>query len=132
MGFEIIGHTADVRLRLTADSFEGLFGEGVSGLAKLMRPIGVGETVTRRVELAARDKTGLVVDFMGEVLTLSHINREIYTQITDILIEGQVMKGRLTGKIVRGFGNDVKAVTYHEAEVKNENNKWSISLVLDV
>ena len=38
MAFEIIAHTADVRLYLTADSFTGLFEEGVKGLTEIMAP----------------------------------------------------------------------------------------------
>lgn len=132
MAFEISAHTADVRLTLSADSFAGLFEEGVAGLMKVMEGKGRGEAIERRVALSASDKTNLLVDFLNEVLTLAHVNREAYSKIVDLAVDEKQVTGRLLGFKVSSFGNDIKAVTYHLAEVKEENGKWSVSLVLDV
>ncbi len=132
MAFEIIPHTADVRLLLTADSFAGLFRDGVLGLMRIVGGKGKGELVERKIEISANDRTSLLVDFLNEVLTTLQINREIYETVEiENLGEKKVM-ARLSGHKIDRFTTDVKAVTYHLAEVKNENGQWSISLVLDV
>ncbi len=132
MPFQIIPHTADVRLSVEADGFAALVSESLAALMMIIEGKGKGVSVTREVELSARDKTSLLVDFLNEVLALSHINREIYEVVRFEKVSETKISARLNGFRVDGFEGDVKAVTYHEAEVVNENGKWSVNLVLDV
>lgn len=132
MAFEIVAHTADVRLRLTADSFEDLLKDGVAGLMKIMDGKGLGEEIERRIALSASDRTNLLVDFLNEVLTSAQIYREKYDSIVFERLDENGVTANISGFKVDRFIADVKAVTYHMAEVKEEDGKWSVSLVLDV
>jgi SHS2 domain-containing protein len=42
------------------------------------------------------------------------------------------LDAELEGHPVVRFGEDVKAVTYHEADVQERNGLWSTTLVFDV
>lgn len=132
MSYRIEPHTADVRLTLSADSFAGLFEEGVAGLMKIMNGKGRGEVIERRIALSASDKTNLLVDFLNEVLTSALINREVYDSVKFEKFAEMNLVASVFGFKIDRFITDVKAVTYHMAEVKEEGGKWSVSLVLDV
>jgi len=44
----------------------------------------------------------------------------------------QMIEADLTGFAPAEFDEDVKAVTYHEAEVRHGNGLWSTMLVFDI
>lgn len=132
MPYQIIPHTADVRLSVSGGSFSELVGEAVAGLMKLLGGRGQGEKVERRVRLRSLGRTELLVDFLGEVLALSAINREVYDRMEVVKLEETEIEARLAGHRIDSFATEVKGVTYHEAEVKEENGQWQVSLVLDV
>lgn len=132
MPFKIEPHTADVRLLVEADSYEKLLTEAVAGLMQIIGGKNPADGVRRQINIAASDRTSLLVDFLNEVLSLSHTNKEIYTEVELTNVSENTVSANLTGNIVGRFGQDVKAVTYHEAEVTEENGHWQVNLVLDV
>jgi SHS2 domain-containing protein len=97
-----------------------------------MQPEYLEESVTATVDVESGDTTSLLVDFLGEVLTRSHVHREAYRNVTFQTLTATSLRVNLTGGRVRGFGEDVKAVTYHEAEVVQRDGEWSTMLVLDI
>jgi len=130
--YESIAHTADVRFRITSETLEGLFIDALYALTDFMQPEWLDEPVTAAIELDATDTTSLLVDFLGEVLTRCHVRREAYTEVVFESLNATSCRAALKGRNVRGFGEDVKAVTYHEAEVVQRDGSWSTMLVLDI
>ena len=137
---EILQHTADIRIRVVAPSLEALFMEAVDGLMEAMKPIPLGGPVSSPaaaedsgapLALEAPDLTSLLVDFLGEVLLRCHIRREAYT-VARISLTDTTATATLEARPVEGFEEDVKAVTYHEADVRQTDEGWMTTLVLDV
>ena len=134
----IIEHTADVRLRVEAASLEELFSEAMLGMFEIMSPLirpsatfspaGGGEGID--LEIHSPDRTSLLVDFLNEVLSRAHIRKECFGVEFDRLSETD-LTATLIGTPAL-FEQDVKAVTYHEAEVCCENGVWSTMLVFDI
>ena len=130
--FELIAHTADVRFRITSETLERLFADALHALTEFMQPEYVDETVSADVAIESGDTTSLLVDFLGEALTRSHVHREAYRDATFQSLTATSLRATLIGRRVRGFGEDVKAVTYHEAEVVQRDGMWKTMLVLDI
>jgi SHS2 domain-containing protein len=131
--YEIIQHTADVRMRVVATSLAELFAESVRGLMEVIRPeVASNEETLLRIDVAAPDVTTLLVDFLNEVLTRTHIARETYDQAAIEQIDETHVVATLRGRVAEGFEEDVKAVTYHEADVRHEDSTWSTLLVFDI
>lgn len=130
--FELIAHTADVRFRITSDTLAGLFADSLRALTDFMQPERLEDAVTASIELDAADTTSLLVDFLGDVLTRCHVSREAYDEVTFASLDATSLRATLRGRRVRGFEEDVKAVTYHEAEVVQRDGTWSTNLVLDI
>lgn len=130
--YEIIQHTADVRMRVAAASLEELFGDAVRGLMEVVKPVGDGDAVTLQLDVAAPDTTTLLVDFLNEVLTRTHIASEAYEEVAIAAITPERVVARLRGRAVDGFEEDVKAVTYHEADVRLSDGVWTTLLVFDI
>ena len=131
--FELVHHTADVRLRVSADSVEDLFRDAVRGMYAVMRGERGSETVTRVISVDdSADTTSLLVDFLNEVLNRSQIGREMFEEVRFTRFEPLSLTAELTGTAPAEFEEDVKAVTYHEAEVRLEDGAWTTMLVFDL
>jgi SHS2 domain-containing protein len=130
--FAVAQHTADIRIEISAASPEEIFADGIRGLMEVMKPEVSGEGVTVTVEVESPDLTALLVDFMNEILLRCHIRREAFEPESILLHEHSVV-ARLRATPVIGFEEDVKAVTYHEADVhRNDDGSWTTTIVLDV
>lgn len=130
--YEIVQHTADVRIQLVSPTAEDLFADAVRGLMSVMAPIGAGGGQEVTIELDAPDRTALLVDFLNEVLLRCHVDRQSF-EPQAITIDGEKVTARLLAAAVTDFDEDVKAVTYHEAEVVQlSDDTWSTTLVLDL
>ncbi|HVT44657.1 MAG TPA: archease [Thermoanaerobaculia bacterium] len=129
---ELVPHTADVRMRISGSSLEELFSEGARGLFEVLAPRALAERAQRRIEVEANDTTSLLVDFLNEVLWNALVSREAYESVHFEELTEKRLVAELHGHLVEGFGDDVKAVTYHEAEVRRSNGLWETLLVLDV
>ena len=130
--YEIVQHIADVRIRVAAASADALFADAVRALMSVMVPTGPGASKEVTIELDAPDVTALLVDFLGEVLLRCHVDRHSF-EPQNIVVDGEVVKATLVATEVTDFEEDVKAVTYHEAEVVQlPDGTWSTTLVLDL
>ncbi len=130
---EVLEHTADVRLRITASSMEELFRDALRGTIELLRPKVGPRTVRRAIEVTAPDPTVLLIDFLNEALSSAHVHREAYDDAAIGLTGDNRVAAELRGHEALGFGEDVKAVTYHEAEIRRDaDGRWSVTIVYDI
>ncbi|MGZ5442887.1 MAG: archease [Thermoanaerobaculia bacterium] len=120
---------------MSAASLEELFRDAVRGMYAVMR--GAPAPDARRVERLitvedSADRTALLVDFLNEVLHRAHVAREMFDDVTFTRFEDVTLQATLTGVAPATFDEDVKAVTYHEADVRERENVWRTTLVLDI
>ncbi len=133
--FELLPHTADLRMKIWGSSLEELFQNALAGFAYI-----IGSSVERGQEVEPQQvivetdsPTNLLIDFLNEVLYLSNVNKAVYEKLEiEKLIETQ-LQGVLKGYRVGGFAKDIKAVTYHGAKVKKkENGNLEVEIVFDI
>ena len=134
---EFLDHTADRRMVISGKNLEQLFTQGLIGLRQLLRENWQGtpanDTVERCIDVTAPDITSLLVDFLSDVLTYAHIDKAVYSEVDFEVLDEQHVKAKISGYRVDGFDEEVKAVTYHEAEVlKNEKGLWQSTIIFDI
>lgn len=134
MSYKIVEHTAEVGIKVRAGSAKELFSESLRGLMDIMRPEIKSECqpVKKHYRLKTGDRLQLLVDFLNEALSLAQINKETYQQVRFSKFSETFLEAELSGFPVESFGEDVKAVTYHRAEIKKENRSWTTVLILDI
>lgn len=131
---EVVPHTADVALRVTADRLDELFVAGTEGMAALMWSCPPSGSLVRRVEVRGDDTADLLWRWLSAVLGWAEADDACYFEAEVRLGDGEV-----TGT-VRGTGTErcevagpaVKAVTLHGLEVREEAGRWSATVVFDV
>ena len=133
--YEVAQHIADVRLLVSAPSLEELFRDAVRGMYAVMRgvPAPDAQPVQRVITVEeSADRTALLVDFLNDVLHRTHVAREMFDGVAFTRFEAVSLTATLCGISSASFDEDVKAVTYHEADVAERDGVWSTTLVLDI
>lgn len=135
--FEIISHTADAEIAALGTTLEELFPAALEGMNEMLKPgfckDAEGGTIEKEVEISAADATLLLVDFLSEILTASHEEKAVFCRAEFKLLDETSLQAVLRGARTSAFGRDIKAVTYHKAEIrKNEKGNWETHVVFDV
>ena len=132
-----VSHTADIQIRIDADTLEELFEGALEGMNSILKSDIPSENAVENdrfeVSLTASDTTCLLIDFLSEILTESHEKNKIYSGLKILELNPSFIKALVYGKPVKLFDEDVKAVTYHMAKVeKRPDGKWQTSIVFDI
>lgn len=137
MKIEFLPHTADVEMRVEGNSIEELFAAAIRGMAQVLKEAGCSFTgtypVNSRIEIQAPDLTCLLIDTLSHILALSFINKAVFC-LADF---GELSQNRLAADIygykVDGFDEEIKAVTYHGAEVLQSGiTTWETRVIFDI
>lgn len=134
---EYLPHIADVRMRIQGSSEEELFRAGLEGIGRILKtdvfksPQEGNEFV--EISLVSGDMTTLLVEFLNEVLMYSHTQKAVFFDVNFQHISEKKIRAKIMGKRINAFDEDIKAVTYHEAQVeKNESGMFETIIVLDI
>ncbi len=135
--YKIIPHTADVRLYLTADSLEKLFETALEGMNEILKKGYCKKIKTykscAKISFSSIDQTALLIDFLSEVLTLSHIKKQVICRVKFTKLDSNNLNAAIFGSIIDKFDTDIKAVSYHEAEVIiNDKGYYQTTIVFDI
>ncbi|BDC34917.1 archease [Candidatus Dependentiae bacterium Noda2021] len=143
--FELIPHTADIKLRVYGATHADLFKHAVVGMFQSIHPqaptchIKEGRLVceqlpiSRELGVNSPDINALLVDFLSYALYLSDVHNEAYLDATIISISDTFVKAILHGVAITGFsGVEIKAVTYHDLSIHNVNGEWQTDIVFDI
>jgi SHS2 domain-containing protein len=87
----------------------------------------------RTIKISSPDLGALLIDFLSEVLYLIQTNKEIYTNINFKKLTDTELEGKLTGTKTKRFGEDIKAVTYHNLDIRQEKDgTWEATILFDI
>lgn len=119
------------------DAFDRLEAAALEGMNEILKPghcnAVPGRTVHEALALTAPDRTALLVDFLSDVLTLSHAKGTVFCDLDFNELSERGLRARLHGVPTASFMKDIKAVTYHEAEVRqNAQGDCVCVIVFDV
>ncbi len=135
--FEIMEHTADVGIVAHGGSLAELFANAAAGMFAVMADLeGVRQTEERRIEVEARDREGLMVRWLTELLYYLDaeellLSRFVVDEVSDTNLRARAFGERIDPQRHRlHFG--VKAVTRHMLEVAEEDGGYRAQLLFDI
>lgn len=134
---DYLSHTADVRMMLRADSASELFEAALEGMNQIIKENGCqvprSFPLIRGINLKSENLTTLLIEFLGEVLTQSHLNKALFCKLQIEHLSEREISASIHGYTVEEIDEDIKAVTYHEANVRrNATNQYETILVFDI
>lgn len=133
--YEVLEHKADLKIRAFAKTKEELFRNALLGMAENMKPEirKPEDKIIREIKVKSPDLPALLVDFLSEVLYLSQVNREAYFEAKFKKFSDTELKAELLGQKVERFGEDIKAVTYHQLDIhQREDGIWEATVLFDI
>ncbi len=135
--FTILDHTADIGLTIYGDDLKSLFehaGEGFFHLITDLRK--VKPRMERRIELGGECLERLLVDWLGELLYLHEVDHLLFKEFRIESVGEQglkaVVKGEPFQEGVHVIKSVVKAVTYHQIQVKKREGGWKARVIFDL
>ncbi len=134
--YSFLAHKCDIRLKVEADTIANLFHAALEGMNCIIKgdekPL-EGKDQDMIVDIDSVDVTALLVDFLSEVLLETHTEYIVFDKLEVLELNENHCKARLFGGRVDGFDEDIKAVTYHEADVvQNNRGNYESVIVFDI
>jgi SHS2 domain-containing protein len=126
-------HTGELRVRLSAPTFEGLLVEAGRALAELLadeEPGGLQEA--ERVAFEDVDRAALLVHWVDELIFLSETRKRIYSDFRVLSATEREVVAEVRGWPATRVRTAVKAATFHGLKVVAGPDGFSAEVVLDV
>lgn len=142
--FDILPHTADFKIRVYGTTLPELFANACIGMFSCIGPQSklctqqgaeiICSTLPeqRTVEIKAMDKEMLLVDFLSEALYLSDVHNEAYLAVDMHAFTQTSLQAALHGVKVTRFDLEIKAVTYHDLAITDNDAGWQVDIVFDI
>lgn len=131
-GYREIEHTADWMLEVWGASLAELLEQAARGMYALAEvEIKEGDRSAVNFELRGRDPEILIVRFLSELLYYGERDNIAFDTF-DLALSGDVLQARLGGAEIVSIKKEIKAVTYHNLEVKQNPRGLEARIVFDV
>ncbi len=135
--FETFEHTADLGLRIRAETLKGLFEE--AGLALFSVIVVDPKTIRPKqsfsFEIQGTNKDELLLDWLCELL-FTFSNKHVVLGRFDVDISDTGLKAAAWGETynpdAHQIGEEVKAITYHGLKVEELEHHWIAEVIIDL
>lgn len=131
-GFSEIDHTADWAINVWAPSLSELFVQAAKGMYWLMETtLRENPRVEREIALEGADHESLLVSFLSELLYLGDSEEQGFDHF-EVTVEDTRLVARLQGAPVQEQKKEIKAVTFHNLQVRQKPEGYDVTIVFDV
>lgn len=134
---ELFEHTADIGLRIGAESFEQLCAEAARGLSALL--VGDIETVRpqerEQLTIEGEQDDYLLFDWLSELVYRFSAEGRVFCRFALARSEeglSATIEGESFSPERHGTGREVKAITYHGLRVEEQGGRWVAEVIVDV
>ncbi len=137
MGFCFLNHTADVGIRVWAESLEALFEESAYALFSLITNL---EKVTPKetlfIALEGKDYEELLVSWLNELLYHHEVKNMLFSYFKVLELGSSFLRAEIKGEVFSSEKHEiltpVKAVTYHNLEIRKTGKGYEVEIILDI
>jgi SHS2 domain-containing protein len=135
--FEILDHTADIGLIVYGEDLKSLFENAGEAFFRLITDLRkVRRRTERRIEIGGETLARLMVDWLTELLYLHEVENLLFKGFKVESVGQEGLRARVKGEPfqegVHVIKTGVKAVTYHQIEVRKENERWRAQIIFDL
>ncbi|MBU4501596.1 MAG: archease [Nanoarchaeota archaeon] len=140
MKYKFLEHTADTKFQAFGKTLEESFSNAAIAMFEvLLETKKVKKKITKKIKVEAQDKEGLLYKWLEELLFLLDTDFFVIHNVKNMEIKQKGKKYLLVAEVEGdtykdeyGMHGSVKAVTYNEMFVKEEEGKATVQVVLDI
>jgi SHS2 domain-containing protein len=135
--FEILEHPADLGIEARGKNLAEAFQAAADGLMSLLvDPATVEPSETRHVEIRAADAGQLLVKWLGEILYLFDGEKFVSSKFAIFGWSDNALSAAVAGEKLNSSRHvtrmDVKAITYHQLQVVQNQGGGQVRVFLDI
>jgi SHS2 domain-containing protein len=134
MGFEEVEHTADKALRIVGINLKELMISAAQGMTQLM--VGdvskISNKIKKSIEIQAVDAESLLVEWLGELAYWAETEMLVFKKFKVTDITATRLQATIWGATVPELEKHIKAVTYHNLEIRQTPKGLEATVVFDV
>lgn len=128
--------TADVSYKAFGKTKEELFENAAQGLFhQIVDERKIEPKDKKVIEIEGSDEVQLLHDWLGELMKLFSIEHLLFSEFK-VLLSGGTLRGIARGEPYdrekHGYYNELKAVTYHLMEIKEEDGCYTTVIICDM
>lgn len=139
--YKVVSHTADVALEVRAGNLESLFAEAAEGWKHIV----VEDSPTkpaqvRRVALFSFETEDLLIQWLSELNYFLTVHQWVLHKAERVKLESSENEWRLEAEISGEFLDadrhyiycDIKAVTYHQLNIRKAGGQFFTKIIFDL
>jgi SHS2 domain-containing protein len=135
--YRLIDHTADLGIEVSGGSEKELYRNAAIAVHDMIADLrSVRPREVRKIAVEGRDREDLLINFLREILYLYNGEHWLLKKITiGKMGVGRIeatLRGETFERSRHGLKHEIKAVTYHQAEVRETPRGWKARVIFDV
>jgi SHS2 domain-containing protein len=132
--YKKIKHLGDLKVRIFGKNRQDLFSNALTAMFESIEPDPVAgrEGISRKIEVTSQSEDLLLIDFLNEALYQSDVNNEAYQRVQFKSFNPTAVEAILFGYPVKGFREEIKAVTHHGFEIKETKQGLEAEIIFDI
>jgi len=135
--YEVFEHTADIGLHAYGQTLPELFANAAAGMESLMvAHTQIEARVSREVSAEGHDLVALLVAWLNELIFLFDTEYLLLKQFEISDFTGTSLRATVSGEpydsALHDLSSAIKAVTWHEAEVRSEITGYRARIIFDI
>jgi SHS2 domain-containing protein len=137
MGYEFLDHTGDIGIRVWANGVKELFQEAALALFDIITDLDRVEAhLDREVVVQGSGQEELMVAWLSELLYLHEVEELLFCDFVIFELDEKKVKGWARGEKFHAgrhyIKTAIKAVTYHQLEIKEQDGRWHAQIIFDI
>ncbi len=137
MEIRTVEHTADIGIEVQADSATELFEAAARGMFSIITDLDlVSSDVTREVRLESGDLEELMFKWLNELLYLLGAELLLFSKFEVHTVHEGRLEATVGGETLdlakHEMTTEIKAATYHQLAVREDEGSWFARVIFDV
>ena len=136
-GYEFINHTADLGIKVRGLSLKELFENAARAMFDLIVDLDTVETRNQMtIEIRGEQLEELLADWLRDLLYRCNGDQYLLKEFKIGKISLGGLKARVGGEKLdtsrHSLRREIKAVTYHDLEIRKLNRQWQAQIIFDI
>jgi SHS2 domain-containing protein len=135
--YELIEHTADIGIRVKADTLKGLFKNAALAMFDIIaekKNLKVKHTQSIKIKQKADDLEEIFIYWLNELLSLSATKEVIFSDFKIDKLDQNNLQAVVLGVKMTDYkvNTEIKAATYYELKLQENKSGWIAEVIFDV
>jgi SHS2 domain-containing protein len=130
--FEFLSHTADVKIKVYGENLKEIINNSLLALKSFWKPKLTKTKIEKEIKIESNNEVNLLIDFLSEVLAETYIEKAIFIKFEPQELVSYSLSGKIIGYEFTSLSKDIKAITYHQANLQKINHQYIFEFIIDI